>query len=90
MRMNQDPLGLAAALRAMGVGTMDDLWGRLPSLTKPTLLIAGDHDERYVKGMGEMAKLIPGARFEVVSGSGHAVHREQPYELRRLVGSFLT
>jgi 2-succinyl-6-hydroxy-2,4-cyclohexadiene-1-carboxylate synthase len=89
MRMNQDPLGLAAALRAMGVGTMEDLWGRLSALKPRTLLIAGEHDERYVKAMGAMAKAIPGSRFEIVAGSGHAVHREQPYELRRLVSGFL-
>jgi 2-succinyl-6-hydroxy-2,4-cyclohexadiene-1-carboxylate synthase len=89
MRMNQDPNGLAAALRSLGVGTMEDLWDRLPTLRVPTLLIAGEHDQRYVKAMGEMAKLIPGARFEIVAGSGHAVHREQPYELRRLVSQFL-
>jgi 2-succinyl-6-hydroxy-2,4-cyclohexadiene-1-carboxylate synthase len=89
MRMNQDPNGLAAALRCLGVGTMEDLWDRLPKLRVPTLLIAGEHDQRYVKAMGEMAKLIPGARFEIVAGSGHAVHREQPYELRRLVSQFL-
>lgn len=89
MRMNQDPLGLASALRTLGVGTMQDLWDRLPSLRMPTLLIAGAADQRYAKGMAEMAKLIPGARFEVIADSGHAVHREQPYELRKLVASFV-
>ncbi|MBA2481968.1 MAG: alpha/beta fold hydrolase [Planctomycetes bacterium] len=89
MRMNQDPLGLASALRTLGVGTMQDLWPRLPAITAKTLLIAGDHDTRYVQAMGEMAKLIPGARFEVVADSGHAVHREQPYVLKKLVSAFL-
>ncbi len=90
MRMNQDPLGLAAAVRCMGVGTMEDLWDRLPTLKTPVLMIVGDHDQRYVKAMGEMAKVIPGARFEIVHDSGHAVHREQPYALRQLVAGFLS
>jgi 2-succinyl-6-hydroxy-2,4-cyclohexadiene-1-carboxylate synthase len=89
IRMNQDPLGLAAALRSMGVGTMDDLWPRLPSVKAATLLIAGDHDQRYVSAMREMAGLIPGAHFESVADSGHAVHREQPYALRQLIGGFI-
>jgi 2-succinyl-6-hydroxy-2,4-cyclohexadiene-1-carboxylate synthase len=89
MRMNQDPLGLASALRTLGVGSMANLWPRLPSIAAKTLLIAGDHDTRYVQAMGEMAKVIPQARFEVVADSGHAVHREQPYVLKKLVSSFL-
>ena len=36
-----------------------------------------------------MARLIPGARYEVVPDCGHAVHREAPGELLELVQEFL-
>lgn len=89
MRMNQDPLGLAAALRCMGVGTMPDLWPRLRELTMPTLLVVGAADQRYVQAMTAMSQVIPQARLEVIADSGHAVHREQPYVLRRLLAEFV-
>ncbi len=89
MRMNQDPRGLAAALRHLGVGAMEDLWPRLGGLAMRTLLIAGASDSRYLALMGEMQRRIPDARLEVVAEAGHAVHREQPFALRRLVSDFL-
>jgi len=89
MRMNQDPKGLATVLRRLGVGTMDNLWPRLKELTMPVLLVAGSADGRYVTAMQEMAGLLPDARFSRVADSGHAVHREQPLEVRRLLTDFL-
>ncbi len=89
MRMNQDPLGLAAALRWLGVGTMADLWDRLGAITADTLLICGEGDQRYVAAMAQMCALIPRARLAVIHGSGHAVHREQPEAVRRMVGEFI-
>jgi 2-succinyl-6-hydroxy-2,4-cyclohexadiene-1-carboxylate synthase len=90
IRLNQEPCGLAAALRALGAGpVVNDLWPRLPALAMPTLLIAGAADGRYCRIMGEMAKLIPGSRLEVVAESGHAVQREQPERLVELIRGFL-
>ncbi len=89
VRLNQDPLCLAGVLRTMSHGRMIPLWDRLPSLRVPTLLIAGDHDANYCKRMAEMADRIPGATFVKIAGSGHAIHREQPEELRKLVLGFL-
>ncbi len=88
-RLNQDPHGLADALHCLGAGAMPDLWPRLAELPLPVLLIAGATDQRYVTLMGEMAKLIPGARLAVIPDAGHAVHREQPARLCALVRGFL-
>ena len=89
LRLNQDPQTLAGVLRTMSHGLMAPLWDRLPTIRIPTLLVAGDHDQNYCKRMGEMAERIPNARLVVVKDSGHAVHREQPDELRRLISEFL-
>ena len=89
LRLNQDPHGLAAALRRLGAGAMPDLAPRLPTLPMPTLLVAGEADARYREVMADMATRIPGARLAVVAGSGHAIHRERPDELRALVAGFL-
>jgi 2-succinyl-6-hydroxy-2,4-cyclohexadiene-1-carboxylate synthase len=88
MRMNQDPKGLAAVLRSLGVGSMPSLWERLGTLKAKTLLVAGASDSRYASAMSEMAGIIPDAHLEIVADSGHAVHREQPLALRRLLTAF--
>jgi 2-succinyl-6-hydroxy-2,4-cyclohexadiene-1-carboxylate synthase len=88
-RLNQDPHGLALALRRLGAGAMTDLWPRLGGLKPPVLLIAGAADTRYVATMRAMADAIPGARLEMVADAGHAVHREQAERVRTLVRDFL-
>lgn len=88
-RLNQDPLGLAAALRRMGQGAMSPLWDRLGELRMPVLLIAGGADAAYLADMGRMAEAIPGAIFEVFPETGHAIHREWPDRLVEVVQDFL-
>ncbi len=90
VRLGQDPRGLAAALRHLGAGAMDDLWSRLSALNLPTLLIAGADDTAYRGHLAEMAALMPHARLEIVPDAGHAVHREQPARLAALLDDFLT
>ncbi len=89
LRLNQDPRGLAGALRHLGTGGMADLWPRLGELRMPVLLIAGTADQRYAAVMQEMATRIPGARCELIPTCGHAVHREAPEELLNLLRVFL-
>ena len=71
--------GLAYALRTLGTGSQDALWDRLPELSMPVLLVAGEHDAKF-RGIAEaMAERIgPVARTEWVEGSGHAVPLDQP------------
>jgi pimeloyl-ACP methyl ester carboxylesterase len=89
VRLNQDPLGLAGALRRFGSGAMADLWPRLPTLAMPTLLVAGGADPSYCDQLAEMARLIPHATFARIPDAGHAVHREQQVALARLLARFL-
>ena len=89
MRLNHDPRGLAAVLRTLSVGTMVGIRERLGSVKARTLLIAGNEDKRYVTEMTAMAAAIPEAKFQAIAGSGHGVHREQPYSLRRTIENFL-
>ena len=88
-RLNQDPVGLAACLRALGGGAMDPAWNRLGELRMPVLLISGAADARYMRNMDEMAAAIPDHRREIVLRSGHAVHRERPQVVAQMVGAFL-
>jgi proline iminopeptidase len=48
-----------------------DIWGRLPGIAVPTLVIAARHDEMDPEQLARMAKLIPHARFAVCERGSH-------------------
>jgi 2-succinyl-6-hydroxy-2,4-cyclohexadiene-1-carboxylate synthase len=77
-RMRNSLLGLANSLRGMGAGRQTSLWDRLPQLRIPTLLIAGELDQKYAAIAEQIAQALPNARSAIVPNAGHAVHLEQP------------
>lgn len=81
------PEDLALVLEGLGAGTMTPLWGRLPELRMPVLIVAGSRDEKFLQLAGRMAALIPHARTQVLPG-GHALALECPRELAAAVESF--
>jgi 2-succinyl-6-hydroxy-2,4-cyclohexadiene-1-carboxylate synthase len=46
-RLRNTATGLAAALRGLGTGAMDPLWGRLGELQMPVTLIVGERDAKF-------------------------------------------
>jgi pimeloyl-ACP methyl ester carboxylesterase len=57
---------------------MVPLWGRLPALELPAIVLTGQRDSRY-RGLGErLAATLPNASLRVVDGAGHRVHLEAP------------
>lgn len=63
----------------------------LRRITAPTLVLVGEHDR--VTGVPESEALaggIPGARFVIVPGGGHAVHQENPSAFNAELCRFLT
>lgn len=77
-RLRNSAAGLAASLRATGTGTQQPLWGRLPEITVPVLVLAGEHDAKF-RALGErLTAGLPNATFEVIADAGHSVHLEQP------------
>jgi pimeloyl-ACP methyl ester carboxylesterase len=56
-----------------------DLRPLLPSISLPTLVVAGSHDRLTpLAGNEAIADLIPGARIEVLHGMGHMLMFEAP------------
>lgn len=88
-RLQNSRTGLANSLRGMGTGAQPSLWPQLPQLDKPTLLIAGAHDTKFVGINQEMAALLPQARLEIVTDAGHTVHLERPSRFHQLIRPFL-
>ncbi|MEM9318338.1 MAG: 3-oxoadipate enol-lactonase [Pseudomonadota bacterium] len=67
-----------------------DFYSTTAALRLPALVIAGAHDGSTPPDMvREMADLIPGARFELLRGSGHLPPIDAPEETAQLLTEFL-
>jgi pimeloyl-ACP methyl ester carboxylesterase len=82
--------GNRAALGVYGGGVTDTtLASRLSSIDVPVLVVWGAADRIGDPEVGEAyAKLIPGARLEVIADAGHLPQIESPSRLTELVGSW--
>ncbi len=88
-RLGNDAASLAAALRGLGTGTLPHLWDRLLEVRTPTLLLAGESDEKFAGVARRMAERMPEACVVIVPDSGHAVHLERPDAWLSVVADFL-
>jgi L-proline amide hydrolase len=73
------------------IGTLRD-WSvidRLPLVTVPTLVVAGEFDEATAATWQPFVDLIPGADSHVFAGASHCTHLEQPEEFRAIIARFL-
>jgi 2-succinyl-6-hydroxy-2,4-cyclohexadiene-1-carboxylate synthase len=71
------PDALAAALRGIGTGAMQSLWGRLGELSMPATVLVGERDAKF-RAFGErMVACLPDAELLVAPG-GHALALESP------------
>ncbi|HWD63597.1 MAG TPA: 2-succinyl-6-hydroxy-2,4-cyclohexadiene-1-carboxylate synthase [Solirubrobacteraceae bacterium] len=77
-RRRNHPAGLAAALRGLGTGALPSLWDRLPELSCPVVLVAGERDEKFRQLARAMADRVPDSTVAVIPGAGHAAHIEVP------------
>ncbi len=88
-RLNNQPAGLANALRGFGQGVQPALWGALPRLPMPVLALAGALDGPYAARAERIGAAVPKGTIVVVPGAGHAPHLECPDEFRVVVERFL-
>lgn len=73
-----------------GIFARSSILERLPELKVPTLIIVGEDDRpRPPHEAEEMARLIPGARLEVIPQAGHISNLEQPERVTSLIVEFL-
>jgi pimeloyl-ACP methyl ester carboxylesterase len=80
-----------AALQVYGGARMADpaLRGRLAAIACPTLVVWGEADRIADPDYGRAyAAAIPGARFELLPGTGHLPQLETPEQLMRAVWDF--
>jgi 2-succinyl-6-hydroxy-2,4-cyclohexadiene-1-carboxylate synthase len=77
--------GLTASLRGMGGAAEPPFWDRVPRITAPALLLAGERDEAYIEHATRLRSVLPGSRLGIVPGAGHSAHLEQPARVAALV-----
>jgi 3-oxoadipate enol-lactonase len=81
-----DPVGFGYGFRALARTNMLHM---LPKVPCPTMVVAGRHDTvRPHAGSAELAKKIPGARFELIE-AGHFMPTQGPEPLLALLEDFL-
>jgi L-proline amide hydrolase len=66
-----------------------DITDRLPTITVPTLLVSGAHDEATPTIVGRIHDRIPGSRWELFEYSSHLPHVEEPARFKQVVAGFL-
>jgi 2-succinyl-6-hydroxy-2,4-cyclohexadiene-1-carboxylate synthase len=84
--------GLASALRKLGIGAQESLWDRLKELRMPVLIMAGEHDSKFVSVAFRLAAAVgdgTDAGVSIVPGAGHAAHLERPDAFATLLARFL-
>jgi 2-succinyl-6-hydroxy-2,4-cyclohexadiene-1-carboxylate synthase len=88
-RRDNDPHLLARSLRAMGTGVQRSLWGDLPGLRTPLLLLAGERDVKFAALALETVALCPRGEAVVLRGRGHALVEEAPVAVTDEIAAFL-
>jgi 3-oxoadipate enol-lactonase len=87
-RIASNPRG--SYLRALEAVARFDVRSRLVDITAPTLVVAGERDDTVtLQAKEELTNHIPGARLEIVPGSGHATPVDAPDVFNRLLLDFL-
>ena len=73
-------------LSSLSVAKQPNYWEDLASLSCPITVIVGEQDEKY-KSIGQAITQQSRARLEIIKNAGHAVHRERPLEVARILQS---
>jgi len=87
-RLKNDPHALAACLRGLGIGAQPSFWDALPDIRIPTLLLAGEEDQKFSGLARSMADLLPSAELRLIPKSGHSIHLENPFAWLAAVRTF--
>lgn len=89
IRLAQEPLALAAALRGLGQAAYPSLWSNVRDIQAPVLLLTGADDALYETHADRLAALIGNARRVSIAGAGHAVHTTEPRAATNAVIDFI-
>lgn len=77
-RADQNPENMARILSELSPGRQPELWSRLSELEMPTLLVAGELDEKYCRITSQMAATMLKSTRVALPTCGHNTHQENP------------
>ena len=87
---NPNPQDPEAFARQLDASSRHDALDRLPTLSMPTHVIAGEHDILVpIWRSEEIAEVIPGARLTVLENAPHGLNFERAEEYNELVLGFI-
>ncbi len=72
------------------IGGVPDAWNRVASIRVPTLVLVGALDDTEIAASQHLGAAIPGARLEILDGTGHLPHLEGHQRCLDLVADFLS
>jgi len=82
-----DPAAYRIGAEAVWLADQRD---RAASIDVPTLVLCGTEDKVTPPELSrELARLVPGARYEAIPGAGHLSNLEKPDEFNRIVEEFI-
>lgn len=88
-KAHNDPARLAEAVVKLSSGQQPSLWGRLSSWNKPTLIVAGEQDDKYRALASRLAGGMKKSMLQIIPGAGHIVHLESNAAFVAALKSFL-
>ncbi len=88
-RSEQNSENMARVLSELSPGRQPSLWARISELEMPTLLVAGELDEKYCRITSQMATIMPKSTRVTLPGCGHNAHRENPDQFTRILLEWL-
>jgi len=90
MLKRHNPDFLRCMMTARAATQPSENWrDKLSAINRPTLIIAGAQDERFLDASRYLQRHIPKAKLEIISGAGHMVNLEKPNEFSRILLEFL-
>ncbi|CEG28302.1 2-succinyl-6-hydroxy-2,4-cyclohexadiene-1-carboxylate synthase [Bacillus sp. B-jedd] len=89
-RLTNSPVGLANSLLGIGTGAQPSYWDSLHSLDADVMLLAGELDEKFIGIAEKVSQRLKSSRIEIIEGTGHAIHVENPEKFGTIVSGFLT
>lgn len=89
-RLRNTPQGLATSLRLAGTGAHDPLWPRLGKVTVPTLVLAGEFDDKFSRIGQRVAASVQRGSFASIPGATHAAHLQRPNAVAATIDHWLS
>jgi 2-succinyl-6-hydroxy-2,4-cyclohexadiene-1-carboxylate synthase len=88
-KVTGNPRELADAFERFSQGIQPSLWNDMHHWHRPTLLLAGENDQKYVEILRRMALEMPSAQVKIIKNAGHIIHLENRADFLSALKSFL-